>query len=171
MSIESDDIIDFLKGVDAIIITLYERGPLFIVSSLCSDFSSLLATKCGSTETFQNIEYRFCAGVSNSSSHATSIALHDIILALMLLYNANIPANQRVVALFAAAFAISHESESKTNEDFNNFVTYESVVSMIRQLDQGSLRATRGDVGQHTTLASNALASRQERSCSEGRAE
>lgn len=158
------DIIALLKGVDAIIDTLYRCNPLFILFSLYSDLSSLLATKRGTSKSFQNFEFRFCDSISKYSSHPISITLPDSILALMLLYDADVADSQRVPVSFTAAAAASQGPEFKTKQDLIELVTNESMASMIRQRDQGSSTALRDDVGQRTTLLSNAVASHQQRS-------
>ena len=64
--IESDDVFDKICKV------LHKKDALSIDSYANSDFLTLLSTKRGNSESYQNFESRFAAAVSKLNSHASN---------------------------------------------------------------------------------------------------
>ena len=64
--IESDD------GFDKIGKALHKKDALSVVSNAYSDFLTLLSTKRGTSENYQNFEYGFAAAASEPNSHASN---------------------------------------------------------------------------------------------------
>lgn len=115
----SDDVLASLKGFDLIIDYFHKRNNLSIVSFVFADFFAVLATKRGTNKTYNNSQSGFSARVSRNSSHATIIAIPDIILALMLLYKADVSDSQPVLILYTAALFASRRIHSKSYIDLN----------------------------------------------------
>ena len=93
--LESDD------GVDKICKALYKKDAVSVVSNTYSEFLTLVSTKQGTSESYQNFESRFAAAFSKLSCHALSIQAESF-RDFMLLANSGIDANQRISVLAAA---------------------------------------------------------------------
>lgn len=81
------------------------------------------------------------------------IALSDIILVLLLLYNAAVPDSHGVPILSSAASSASRGIDSNSKDDLIKLVTYERFASIIPQRDQGS------SISLRSTLSLNAVVS------------
>jgi len=132
-----DDDIASENGAQLIIDAIYKRDALSVVSEVYQDFNDLLTCRRSSNESFKNYESRFAAMVAKMSAHGNTVKLHESLLAMMLLTNANIDDAQRVPIL-AAAGGRKDVDQSQTNDAIIKTVMYESVASVLRQCDNGS---------------------------------
>lgn len=105
------------------------RDPLTIVSSPCSYLSVLFPTLCGPTKSFQNFESWFCASVVPHSFYAIIVPLPNSLLTLLLLFIFDGWDSQGVSIPSAAALSVSSMFSAKTNDNFIERVTYESVAN------------------------------------------
>jgi len=82
-----DETIQSEDGSEAIVNKIHQRDPLAVVSDVYQDFITLLNTKRGNNESFQNFGTRFEAQVSKFSSHCDAVKLPEALTAFMLLAN------------------------------------------------------------------------------------
>ena len=98
-----DETIQSEDGSEAIVNKIYQRDPLAVVSDVYQDFITLLNTKRGNNESFQNFGTRFKAQVSKFSSHCDAVKLPEALTAFMLLANSGVDSTQRISVLAASA--------------------------------------------------------------------
>ena len=123
--IESDD------AVDKICKASHNKDAISVVSNSYSDFLTLLSTRRGSCETYQNFESKFAAAVSKLNSHASN-ALPESFRAFMLLANNEIDANQRISILAAAIPQATTAMSTMTDQQLLDSVEYEPIASVLR---------------------------------------
>jgi len=125
-------------GAAEIVKVVHKRDPLAVVSEVYQDFTTVLGTKRGNSESFKNFESRFDSQVSKFNAHATTTKLPDSLVAFMLLANANVENNQRISVLAAASPKESDFENAATTEQFLESVSYSAIASIIRQCDKSS---------------------------------
>lgn len=84
------------KDVAAVINSIHKRDPLAVLSYVYQDFMSLLTTRRGQNDPFNNYESRFQALISKLHSHGTEVKLSEAVLAFALLANADVDSTQRI---------------------------------------------------------------------------
>ena len=127
--IDSDD------GVDKICKALHKKDALSVVSNAYSEFLTLLSTKRGTSESYQNFESRFAAAVSILNSHASN-TLPESFRAFMLLANSGVDTNQRISILAAATPLVTTVMSNMTDQQLLDSIEYEPISSVLRQCDK-----------------------------------
>ena len=121
-------------GAQQIVNLLYKRNPLSVLTEIYKDFATLTGLQRGAQESFKEFEMRFDAQFSKYNAHATVTKLNDSVSGMMLLTNSRIDETQRVSVLSAAAPS-SNQSNTNTNDQMINNVSYEAIASVPRQCD------------------------------------
>jgi len=117
---------------------VHQRDPLAVVSDVYQDFTSLLNTKRGSNETFQNFGSRFEAKVAKFNALGDGIKLPEALTAFMLLANSGVDNSQRISVLAASAPRDAALEATATTAEYLNAVDYRSIAAVLRQCDKGS---------------------------------
>lgn len=125
-------------GVNLIVNAVYRRDFMSVISEAFDDFSTLLNTRRGQTESLKSFETRFSAAVSKFNSFSSTTKLPQCITALLLLNNAGIEHSQRVSALSAAAPNGASFTAQSTNDEFLSVVTYNQVSGIVKQCEKAN---------------------------------
>ena len=105
----SSDQLSTNNGVDLIISKIHQRDPITVVSDVYRDFTDLITTKRGTSETFRNFESRYAAQISKYNANGNSIQFSEALSALMLLSNSGIDDSQRISILSSVATSNSED--------------------------------------------------------------
>ena len=84
-----------------IVSKIYQREPISVVSEVYRDFTDLILTKRGMSESNKNIESPFGAQLSKFDCNRSSIKFPEELSTLMLLSNSRINDGQRVSVLLS----------------------------------------------------------------------
>ena len=107
---------------------LHKKDALSVVSNGSSEFLTLLSTKRGNSESYQNFESRLAAGVSKLNSHAWN-TLPESFIALKLLAYRGINANQCISILAAATPQVTTVMNNMTDQQLSDSVEYGPIAS------------------------------------------
>lgn len=121
------------KGASLIVKAIYQRNAISVVSEVYRDFTDILSTKRGCTESFKNYESRFMAQVSKFNENGDSIKFHDSIISFMLLSNASVDDSQHISIISYASSTASDEIDpDASNDTYLETIKYNSVASILR---------------------------------------
>lgn len=121
----TNDILPSESGVDSIVNVLHKIDGLSVLNDLFEDFSLLVNTKRGGTESFKNFEMRFSAQVSRYNAQGQSIILPEFITVLSLLVNSDVSDSQSIpIRSATAAKATSKQGNRVTNDVFLKLVQW-----------------------------------------------
>ena len=113
---------------------LCKEDALTVTSNAYNDFQNLSLIKCGNNESFRNFEWWSATAEAKMKSKSCN-ALHESLTAFMLLSNSNVDANQRISILSSATSPDTESTSTLTNEQLMDSVTFDPIVSIIRQCD------------------------------------
>lgn len=111
---------------------IHIRDSLSVTSSVYNDFNDLLSSKRKTHESYQAYEAKFATQVAKYHAHGKPLAIHESILAMMLLSGSNIDDGQRIPILSSAS---SNDAIYSTDTDADIVVrfTYEKVRDILTQ--------------------------------------
>ena len=95
------------NGAHAIVAAVHRRDPLSVVSSVYSDFTSVISARRADNESFKAFEIRFEAAVSRFRAHGDEISVPESLLALMLINGSRVSDSQRV-SILSASVTVSY---------------------------------------------------------------
>lgn len=123
-----------------IVAAIYVRDLVAVKREVYSDFNQLLSVNRGPSESYQSYENKISAQVAKISAHGKELAIHESLLAMMLLSGINVDDAQRIPILFSARSSDAIEA-TDTVASIVTQNTYGKVASILRQCQATSLKS------------------------------